>query len=305
MGFVSGSNREPFVQDNQVLSETSIDPSSEEVKDEVYDNLQQDKSVFASPSTIASPTFSSNVQRNSNSEARVGGSHDAGNGTVFGKVTIGPLCPVEPCPNGIENPYLSREIRLQSGAGQSTSVKLNADGSFLINLKPGTYTLTLTKCEFLGCDRELPMKVIVEDNKTTTVEIDIDTGIRSDTSFKPSSVVTESISPSSGSLGTEVVISGSGFTTTGNDIAFTHPGIDFQGGNTAYLNGISSPDGKILRFNLPDNNNVLLGACAYSQMKPDEVCPSIGILLLEGVVQISVVNKNGESNSLTFTVRQN
>lgn len=112
-----------------------------------------------------------------------------------------------------------------------------------------------------------------------------------------------SMAPLSGSLGEGVTIYGSGFTPNNNDIAFTSDKIKFRGRNTAYLNGIVSPDGKTLRFNLPDNNNVLLGACAFSQMKANEACPDIGIELPTGSVQISVVNKNGTSNSVTIVVR--
>ena len=121
--------------------------------------------------------------------------------------------------------------------------------------------------------------------------------------FKSSAVVLESISPPSGPMGTKVIIRGSGFTSANNDIAFAHPKINFQGRNTAYLNRLSSPDGTTLSFNIPDNNNVLLGACAFSQLKTNEVCPDIGILLHKGTVQISVVNENGRSNSVKFTVK--
>lgn len=109
----------------------------------------------------------------------------------------------------------------------------------------------------------------------------------------------KNILPASGSVGTKIVISGSGFHPTYNDIAFTHPQINWRGRNTAYVNHIPSQDGTTLAFNLPD----LLGACAMSLLGEGEGCPDIGIPLPEGVVQISVVNKNEESNSLPFTVR--
>jgi hypothetical protein len=103
-------------------------------------------------------------------------------------------------------------------------------------------------------------------------------------------------------VGTEVILHGSGFTSTSNDLAITHPEIDFQGQHTGYLNGLSSADGRTLRFNLPDNDDVLLGACAFSQLKADEACPAIGIPLPKGDVEIAIMNKNGRSNSLTFSV---
>ncbi len=115
-------------------------------------------------------------------------------------------------------------------------------------------------------------------------------------------VVVESISPSSGPLGAEVIVRGSGFATTNNDVGFSNPTIGFQGRNTAYLNGLSSPDGRTLRFSLPDNDNVLLSACAFSQLKPNEACPAIGILLPTGDSEFFVINQNGKSNSVIFSV---
>ncbi len=108
--------------------------------------------------------------------------------------------------------------------------------------------------------------------------------------------VIASIEPSSGTIGTEIVIQGTGFDPLYNDIAFSHPQIQFGGRNTAYLNEIPSPDGKTLRFVLPD----VLGACAFSQMQPREVCPSIGLPMPVGTIAISVINRRGQSNAVLF-----
>ena len=120
----------------------------------------------------------------------------------------------------------------------------------------------------------------------------------------PEGVVLESISPSSGVLAIEVVLQGSGFTSENNDVGFTHQSINFQGRNTAYLNGLTSQDGRTLQFSLPDNDDVLLAACAYSQLGPNEACPDIGLLLPFGEVQVSVINDNGESNRIAFFVSE-
>lgn len=108
--------------------------------------------------------------------------------------------------------------------------------------------------------------------------------------------VIASIEPSSGTIGTEITIRGTGFDLFYNDIAFSHPDIQWAGGHTAYLNDIPSADGKTLRFVLPD----LLGACAFSQMRPGEACPSIGLLVPVGTLAISVVNSRGQSNAVLF-----
>ncbi|MBI2185230.1 MAG: hypothetical protein HYU39_09780 [Thaumarchaeota archaeon] len=99
-------------------------------------------------------------------------------GTIIGKVTIGPLCPVEPCPNPTQNVYSTRTITLRSATGNTTSVPLNSDGHFQAKVNPGTYELNLTDCTFLGCRTALPKTIKIEPNTTTKTDIDIDTGIR-------------------------------------------------------------------------------------------------------------------------------
>lgn len=98
-------------------------------------------------------------------------------GVLSGKLTIGPICPVEPC-DSTQNPYLGRTIVLESKTGNLISVSIKEDGSFSKELSPETYTLNLNKCEHLGCTEALPKTVTIETNKTTEVNIDIDTGIR-------------------------------------------------------------------------------------------------------------------------------
>lgn len=129
-------------------------------------------------------------------------------------------------------------------------------------------------------------------------------GAEQGSTLVPQAVFLESASPSSGPLGTEVILHGAGFTSENNDVGFSHPAIDFQGRNTAYLNYLSSRDGITLRLDLPDNDDVLLAACAYSQLGPNERCPDIGLLLPFGEVQVSVINDNGESNRIAFFVSE-
>ncbi len=100
------------------------------------------------------------------------------NATIYGRVRIGPLCPVEPCPNPPTDVYSSRALMLQSEKGNAIQVKLGPDGSFKAAVDPGTYTVTLTDCSFLGCRNALPKKVTVAPGQALQVDIDIDTGIR-------------------------------------------------------------------------------------------------------------------------------
>jgi len=99
-------------------------------------------------------------------------------GIISGKVAIGPLCPVEPCPSPQPNPYSSREILLQPRVGEPISFRLSAEGNFLATVDAGTYTVNLTDCVFWGCAHSLPQTVTIEANKTTQLDIVIDTGIR-------------------------------------------------------------------------------------------------------------------------------
>ncbi|MSQ31879.1 MAG: hypothetical protein EXR59_01375 [Dehalococcoidia bacterium] len=58
-------------------------------------------------------------------------------GTLVGHVSIGPLCPVEPCQREIGDLYSLRSVILQSENGAMTEQKLNADESFKMLLKSG------------------------------------------------------------------------------------------------------------------------------------------------------------------------
>lgn len=100
-------------------------------------------------------------------------------GTLKGKVVIGPMCPVEPCSDTIPNPYTSRTIILQKQTGESfPPIVLQKDGSFETEIGAGVYMLNLSDCNFLGCNRDLPKTITITADKTTEVEIGIDTGIR-------------------------------------------------------------------------------------------------------------------------------
>lgn len=106
----------------------------------------------------------------------------SGQGTISGKVTIGPLCPVEPCPDPVPDIYSSRKLilqpLLQSEKTIPIYIQLDADGSFQAAVNAGIYAVNLTDCTFLGCTYVLPRIVTVRPNETTTINIDIDTGIR-------------------------------------------------------------------------------------------------------------------------------
>ncbi len=105
----------------------------------------------------------------------------AGNGTVTGTVTIGPFCPVESatgaCGNFNSSVYTSRRVLLESLGGATYSLGINATGGFSGSVPAGRYSVSLSNCVYLGCAYSLPQAAVVYPEETTTLEINIDTGI--------------------------------------------------------------------------------------------------------------------------------
>lgn len=114
-------------------------------------------------------------------------------GILEGKVTIGPLCPVEPCnltQQQIAAVYEARKVIVykKSLLSQIAKVQLNAVGEFSISLNSGQYIvdisdangndlpLDLSKRPRIG--NALPQEAEIFVDQTTIVDFDIDTGIR-------------------------------------------------------------------------------------------------------------------------------
>ena len=100
-----------------------------------------------------------------------------GEGTVAGTVSIGPLCPVEPCTNPV-NPYTELQVVVLDGDDEAAVIDVNEDGSFSGSSPAGAYEVTLRPCEWLGCQSALPVAVIVRNGEVETLTLTIDTGIR-------------------------------------------------------------------------------------------------------------------------------
>ncbi len=99
-------------------------------------------------------------------------------GALVGQVTIGPLCPVEPCSNP-NNPFLGLEVVLSTQGGEKvTRAALDENGMFRVEAPAGSYLLDVDPCEFLGCVRVVPIEVDIRAVAVGSIEIDIDTGIR-------------------------------------------------------------------------------------------------------------------------------
>jgi hypothetical protein len=102
-------------------------------------------------------------------------------GTLTGNVSIGPLCPVEPCiitPDRIAAAYTSRPLIISTPGGTPVA-SLSADPAtgYTIALRPGIYVVDVVH-EGIGGSPELPKTVTVRPGETMWLNISIDTGIR-------------------------------------------------------------------------------------------------------------------------------
>ncbi len=103
-------------------------------------------------------------------------------GTLQGKVTIGPFCPVErqdePCRVPPEA-YASRKLTATGPNGQEKLmlIDIGPDGAYSVWVAPGVYIIDLQRSG-MDSSAELPKTVKIEAGKAATLDISIDTGIR-------------------------------------------------------------------------------------------------------------------------------
>jgi len=104
-----------------------------------------------------------------------------GTGTLTGNVSIGPLCPVEPCTIGPERltaAYAERTIVVSMPGGAVIAEAIpDPQAGYSIALNPGTYSVDI---RHQGIDRspDLPKTVAIRAGETIRLDILIDTGIR-------------------------------------------------------------------------------------------------------------------------------
>ena len=98
------------------------------------------------------------------------------------------------------------------------------------------------------------------------------------------------LSPNYGPVETQVKILGSGFTSTGNKVKFGD-----LGGENNPTYSLNSSDGKTLVFNVPSSNYMACWSSKPACMTPVYLTPP-------GTYPVSVINANGTSNSVNFTV---
>jgi hypothetical protein len=106
----------------------------------------------------------------------------AGSGILEGNVTIGPICPVEhpgtPCPVPCEL-YQARKVLIYNSSETKLIAEADIDctGNYSTELKPGMYTIDITRDSF-GHVSSVPQKIEIKEGQTVELNIDIDTGIR-------------------------------------------------------------------------------------------------------------------------------
>ncbi len=106
-----------------------------------------------------------------------------GKGSLEGKVTIGPLCPVERIPPApgcqpTDATYKAFPVAVYSPSQKMiiAEIKPAVNGSYRVELPEGNYVVEMENPHKFG--KNLPQAVIIRNNQTTTLDINIDTGIR-------------------------------------------------------------------------------------------------------------------------------
>lgn len=103
-------------------------------------------------------------------------------GMVNGVVTIGPLCPVEPChisEEDIDDIYDLRKIIIyrEDTSTVVQTVDIEYDRTYKAYLMPGRYIVDINHTG-IDYSSDVPKAITIEADKILRLDIDIDTGIR-------------------------------------------------------------------------------------------------------------------------------
>lgn len=106
-------------------------------------------------------------------------------GILEGRISIGPICPVEtdpPDPGCLPTAetYKAYPVAVWTAGGKRKIIQINPaiDGSYTTDLEPGKYLIMLENDRSNIGSSNLPVEVIILSDHITTLNIDIDTGIR-------------------------------------------------------------------------------------------------------------------------------
>ena len=103
-------------------------------------------------------------------------------GKLSGTVTIGPNCPSDnpsnPCPPP-PGAFSLRKVLVYDSLRTKVlyTVDIDSQGFYSIDLRPGDYTIDIQKAG-LDSSTDVPVKVTINANVATTLNIRIDTGVR-------------------------------------------------------------------------------------------------------------------------------
>lgn len=103
-------------------------------------------------------------------------------GRLEGAVTIGPLCPVEPCtptPDQVRAACASRKILVYAEDGRTLLrvLAINPEAGYATVLPAGTYVVDINRIGIDSSD-DVPREVTIRPGETVRLDIAIDTGIR-------------------------------------------------------------------------------------------------------------------------------
>ncbi|HEY4488104.1 MAG TPA: IPT/TIG domain-containing protein [Candidatus Paceibacterota bacterium] len=143
----------------------------------------------------------------------------------------------------------------------------------------GTQTFTFSHAYFRAGQQTITFTASSQNGQsnTATATVNIGSGYSGFTSL-------QSVSPTAGRVGTQVVLYGSGFTQNDNTVRF---------GSGGSRNVSSFSNGTAIYYTIP---------AWVTPCDPDQLCTMQAVPVTPGTYQISVSNVNGRTNSLSFTV---
>ncbi|MBS3069070.1 hypothetical protein J4441_01760 [Candidatus Micrarchaeota archaeon] len=103
-------------------------------------------------------------------------------GTLYGTITIGPLCPLQPCERDASAFYEDMQVNVYRQNGQlEKRAYVDANGQYGMRLGSGSYVLNVTDRDgnvFGIPGGSMNYELQMQENLSTRLDFDIDTGIR-------------------------------------------------------------------------------------------------------------------------------
>lgn len=136
----------------------------------------------------AGPSFSVSTTSTSSVSGCTTTSAGPGKGFLNGTVSMGslrPVCQVNSSSGPVPSYIASIQAVVTSKSGNAVHIPIDwslsggceAIGNFKAALDPGSYSLNLSSCSFMGCKAALPKAFVILPERTTSVQVVIETGI--------------------------------------------------------------------------------------------------------------------------------